>query len=150
MTRVWARVNEDIQVGYGTDIDVAASVIDRVGREMGTDPAWRRSILEPPKLERVQGLGDSGVTLKILATVRAPERWAVAGELRRRLLTAFAAEGVEIPFPHRVIVSRPASGDAPDQRRGRRSRGSTPDPDSGISADNAAASGAASMDVGLD
>lgn len=108
MTRIWARVNEDVQVGYGTDIERAAAVINRVGEELAADPEWRRRILEAPKLERIEQLGDSGITLKVLATVRAQDRWAAAGELRRRLLVAFAAEGVEIPFPHRVIVSRPA------------------------------------------
>jgi small conductance mechanosensitive channel len=114
LTRVWARVNEDVTVGYGTDIDAVGAIIERVGAEIAADPAWADRIMEPPTLLRVQALADSGVTLKILATVRAPERWAVAGELRRRLLDAFTAEGIEIPFPHRVILSRGADeGSAP-------------------------------------
>jgi moderate conductance mechanosensitive channel len=116
MTRVWARINEDVMVGYGTDIAQAAAVIAEVGKAMADDPEWGPKILVAPKMERVQALEDSGVTLKILATVRAPDRWATAGELRKRLLTAFAAEGVEIPFPHRVIIGRPAAptdGQAP-------------------------------------
>jgi moderate conductance mechanosensitive channel len=112
MTRTWARVNEDVMVGYGTDITRLAGIIERVGTELEEDPEWGPKILEPPRLLRVQELADSGVTVKVLAMVRAPERWAVGGELRRRLLEAFAAEGVEIPFPHRVIVSRAAGADA--------------------------------------
>jgi small-conductance mechanosensitive channel len=107
LTRVWARVVEDVTVGYGSDMDQVAAIIERVGRDMAKDPKWRRKVLEPPHLERVEALADSGVVVKILATVRAPERWAVGGELRRRLLDAFTAEGVEIPFPHRVIIGRP-------------------------------------------
>ncbi len=115
LTRVWARVNEDIEVAYGTDIDQVVSVVADVGQAMSADPEWKRRILEAPHVERVNGLGDSGVAIKILATVRAPERWAVAGELRKRLLVAFAANGIEIPFPHRVIVNRGiADGTAPD------------------------------------
>jgi small-conductance mechanosensitive channel len=106
LTRVWARVNEDVSVAYGTDIQRVTDVVEEVGRAMTADPEWKRRILEAPHVERVNGLADSGITVKILATVRAPERWAVAGELRKRLLVAFAANGIEIPFPHRVIVNR--------------------------------------------
>jgi len=115
MTRVWGRVNEDVSVGYGTDIDQVERIIERVGTELEEDPEWGSKILEPPRLLRVEALADSGITLKILATVRAPERWAVSGELRRRLLDAFAREGVEIPFPHRVILSRSTDGSDPTE-----------------------------------
>jgi moderate conductance mechanosensitive channel len=108
MTRVWARVNEHVTVAYGTDLEHAVTIIDEVGREMAADRDWRRRILEPPRVERVQELTDSGITLKILGTVGSADRWAVAGELRRRLLLAFAEHGIEIPFPHRVIISRPS------------------------------------------
>jgi small conductance mechanosensitive channel len=110
MTRVWARVNEDVTIGYGTDIDLVGKIIERIGAELKADPEWGPKVLEPPSLLRIEALADSGITVKVLATVRAPDRWAVAGELRRRLLDAFAGEGVEIPFPHRVIVSRSDDG----------------------------------------
>jgi small-conductance mechanosensitive channel len=54
----------------------------------------------------VAALAEYGVTLKILGTVRAPDQWAAAGELRKRLLSAFKANGIEIPRPQRVILSR--------------------------------------------
>ncbi len=113
LTRVWARVNLAIQVVYGTDTGLAAEVADRVGRELAGDPAWKRRILEPPRLQRVDALGEFGITLKIQGTVRASEQWAVAGELRKRLLDAFHAAGIEIPRPQRVILTRaPGPGGA--------------------------------------
>jgi small conductance mechanosensitive channel len=113
MTRIWARVNEHVQVAYGTDIPTAIAVIEDVGLAMKAEPAFERTILEPPAVLRVESLDDSGVTLKILATVRAGEQWTVAGELRKRLLAAFAERGIEIPFPHRVMVSPPSPGPSP-------------------------------------
>ena len=106
LTRVWARVNENISVAYGTDIDHVIKVVRDVGLSMTGDAEWKRRILEAPYVDRVNALAESGVELKILATVRAPERWAVAGELRKRLLVAFATNAIEIPLPHRVIVNR--------------------------------------------
>jgi small conductance mechanosensitive channel len=106
LTRVWSRINQNVQVAYGTDIDRAISVVDDVGRELASDPAWKRRILETPRVERVEALGEYGVTLKILGTVRATEQWAAAGELRKRLLAAFKVHGIEIPRPQRVVLAR--------------------------------------------
>jgi small conductance mechanosensitive channel len=112
LTRVWARINQDVSVAYGTDIDKAIEVVDNVGREMASDPAWKRRVLETPRVDRVAALGEYGVTLKILGTVRATEQWAAAGEFRKRLLAAFKANGIEIPRPQRVVLARetPAIG----------------------------------------
>jgi len=106
LTRLWARVNLDIAVAYDTDIDAATELIDRVGEEMLADDEWGPRLLEAPKVVRVNALADSAVTLKVLGQVRAAEQWAVAGELRKRILAAFSRGGVEIPFPHQVIVTR--------------------------------------------
>jgi small conductance mechanosensitive channel len=106
LTRVWSRINLDVIVAYGTDIDAATAVVDEVGRSMAGDPIWKRRVLEAPRVDRVAALGEYGVTLKILGTVRAPDQWAAAGELRKRLLAAFAEHGIEIPRPQRVILSR--------------------------------------------
>ncbi len=110
MTRGWARVNMDVSVAYDTDIEKASGVINRVGEEMQADPAWADKILEPPKVMRVNALGDSAVALKVLGQVLPAQQWAVAGELRKRILTAFARESIEIPFPHQVLISRTSDG----------------------------------------
>jgi small conductance mechanosensitive channel len=106
LTRVWARINQDVTVAYGTDMDKAIEVVDQVGRSMAEDPLWKRRILERPRVERIEALGEYGVTLKILGSVRAPEQWAAGGEFRKRLLAAMQASGIEIPRPQRVVLSR--------------------------------------------
>jgi small-conductance mechanosensitive channel len=106
LTRVWARINQDVTVAYGTDVDKAIDVVDQVGQEMADDPVWKRRILERPRVERIEALAEYGVTLKLLGSVRAGEQWATAGELRKRLLAAFAENGIEIPRPQRVVLSR--------------------------------------------
>jgi moderate conductance mechanosensitive channel len=106
LTRVWSRINQDVTVAYGTDIDAAIAVVDAVGKAMAAEPAWRRRVLEAPRVDRVAALAEYGVTLKILGTVRAPDQWAAAGELRKRLLEAFRQHGIEIPRPQRVVLAR--------------------------------------------
>jgi small conductance mechanosensitive channel len=111
-TRVWARINQDVMVAHGTDIEKATRVVNDVGVAMAADPEWRRRVMEPPHVERVEAIGEYGVTLKILGLVRAPEQWAAGGELRKRLLAAFATHGIEIPRPQRVVLARePGAGE---------------------------------------
>jgi small conductance mechanosensitive channel len=120
LTRVWSRINQDVTVAYGTDIDKAIEVVDNVGREMAGDPVWKRRVLEAPRVERVGALGEYGITLKVLGTVRAADQWAAAGDFRKRLLEAFKEHGIEIPRPQRVVLARDPLGaidlkPAPDQ-----------------------------------
>ncbi len=112
-TRGWARINEDIDVAYDSDFDHVVATINAVGQALYDDPEWKRRVLEPPSVLRVQAFGESGVTIKVLGTVRASEQWAAAGEFRRRLLAAFMEAGVEIPFPHRVVISREGASAPP-------------------------------------
>ena len=105
-TRVWRRINLDVTVAYGTDIEKATKVVDDVGLAMAADPEWRRRVMEAPHVERVEALAEYGVTLKVLGLVRATEQWAASGELRKRLLAAFATHGIEIPRPQRVVLAR--------------------------------------------
>lgn len=120
LTRVWSRINENVTVAYGTDLDRAIGIVDDLGREMLSDPIWKRRVLEAPRVERVDELGEFGITLKILGTVRAADQWSAAGDFRKRLLTAFETNGIEIPRPQRVVLAREIDGDvqvrlAPDE-----------------------------------
>ena len=111
LTRVWARINQNVVVAYGTDIDMAIDVVDKVGVAMAGDPEWKRRVLEAPRVERVESLGEYGITLKILGTVRAADQWAAGGDFRKRLLAAFNANGIEIPRLQRVVLARDPAGD---------------------------------------
>jgi moderate conductance mechanosensitive channel len=110
-TRTWARINQDVTVAYGTDINEAIRVVEELGKEMAADPAWRRRILEPPRVERVESIDERGVTLKILGTVRASEQWAAGGAFRKRLLETFARNGIQLPGSPQIGV--PADGASP-------------------------------------
>ena len=102
-TRHFSRVNLDVSVSYGTDLDHAISVINRVGQELAEDPDWSWRIRTTPKVLRVNKLGDSGIDIKILGDVKPLEQWNIMGELRYRVKKAFDAEGIEIPWPHTKV-----------------------------------------------
>jgi small-conductance mechanosensitive channel len=112
-TRHFSRVNLNVSVAYGTDLDHAISVINRVGQELAKDEKWRKVIKTPPQVLRVDNLGDSGIDIKVLGDVKPIEQWAVMGELRLRLKKAFDAEGIEIPWPHTKVYFGNSLSDFP-------------------------------------
>jgi small-conductance mechanosensitive channel len=96
LTRGWANVNLDVQISYESNLAAATEVLDRLGAKLSEDDEWGPQILEAPKVLRVEQLGESGVTLKILGRVRPGQQWAVTGELRRRILDRFGQAKIEI------------------------------------------------------
>jgi len=110
-TRKFSRVNLNISVAYDTDLDHAISIINRVGQELADDEQWRKLIITPPTVLRVNNLGDSGIDIKILGDVKPLQQWAIMGELRLRLKKAFDAENIEIPWPHTKVYFGNAPGD---------------------------------------
>lgn len=103
LTKEWSRVNINVSVAYGEDLDHVMSVIDRVGRQLAEDPNWSPLILTAPRALRVDKLGDSGIEIKILGETKPIRQWDVMGELRKRLKKAFDEEGIEIPWPHTKV-----------------------------------------------
>ncbi len=93
-TKEWSRVNMNISVGYGEDLDQVIEVINRVGKEMTADLDWAPRILKAPEVLRVDEFGDSGIAIKILGETKPLAQWDVMGELRLRLKKAFDEEGL--------------------------------------------------------
>ena len=96
-TRIYAGLIVDTTIADPADIDRAAVVINRVGAEMAADPAWEGKVYEAPTYLRVQATTDQGIVLRAIGKVRASERFNANGDLRGRIMTAFAAEDIQIP-----------------------------------------------------
>jgi small conductance mechanosensitive channel len=109
-TQEFAKINMIIGVGYGDDIDKVERVVNGVGGALANDERWKDSIREAPRFSRIDSFGDSSVNIKIVGEVDAGKQWELAGDLRRDLKKAFDSEGIEIPFPQRVIHSAKTDG----------------------------------------
>ncbi len=103
LSKDFARVNLDMGVAYNTNLEHLIEVINRTGNELAADPAFKDAIITPPQFLRVNEFADSAIVVKILGDTKPLRQWEVAGELRKRLKIAFDTEGIEIPFPQRVI-----------------------------------------------
>lgn len=109
LSKQFARVNLNIGISYSSNLEHVISVVNRVGKELAEDPEWKERVLEAPRFLRVDDFGDSAIIVKILGKTKPLAQWDVAGELRKRLKIAFDKEGIEIPFPQRVVHHAPSS-----------------------------------------
>lgn len=100
LTKTFSRVNMNVSVGYGEDLDHVIEVINRVGRELAEEPDWKDLILKPPQVLGVDAFEESGISIKILGDTKPMRQWDTMRELRLRLKRAFDEEGIEIPWPH--------------------------------------------------
>lgn len=99
----YANVNIDVNVSYEADVNKVEAVINEVGAKLAMDPQWKEKVAEPIQFIRVDGFNDSSVTIKSIGKVRPGSQWDVAGEFRRRLLPAFKAAKIDIPYPQLVV-----------------------------------------------
>lgn len=106
LSRKYARINLDIGVSYDSDLDKVISVINRTGNELAEDPVYRGSVITPPQFLRVEDFADSAIIVKVLGDTKPLKQWELSGEFRKRIKLAFDREGIEIPFPQRVIHNR--------------------------------------------
>jgi small-conductance mechanosensitive channel len=102
-TLSYSRINLDVGVAYGSDIDKVEKLINKLGEQMAEDEVWGNDILEKPHMLRISDLADSSIEIKVVGKTKPERQWAVAGELRRRLVKEFDKQGVEIPFPQVVV-----------------------------------------------
>lgn len=102
-TKEISRVNLDVTVGYGEDLDKVIASLNKIGRELAAEPAWAPLIIKPPQVLRVEKLGDSGIDIKITGDTRPTRQWDVMSELRKRIKKTFDQEGIEMPWPHTKV-----------------------------------------------
>ncbi|KPK73593.1 hypothetical protein AMJ87_01255 [candidate division WOR_3 bacterium SM23_60] len=102
-TKEFSRVNMNISVGYGEDLDRVITVINQVCTAMVAEKEWKDKIIKTPQVLRVDKLGDSGIEIKILGDTKPIAQWEVMGELRKRIKQTFDKENIEIPWPHMKV-----------------------------------------------
>jgi moderate conductance mechanosensitive channel len=111
-SKQFAKVNLNVGVSYDTNLEKVKEVINRIGNEMALDNAWKDMINVAPQFLRVDSLDDSSVSIKIVGETKPMKQWDVTGELRKRIKEGFEQEGIEIPYPQRVIHHIGSGNDA--------------------------------------
>jgi moderate conductance mechanosensitive channel len=96
----------DLGISYREDPDRVADVLRELGAELQGDPQFAPSILAPLEILGVDAFADSAVVLKFRIKTLPLKQWEVGRELRKRIKKRFDQEGIEIPFPQRVVTLR--------------------------------------------
>ncbi|MGE5509464.1 MAG: mechanosensitive ion channel family protein [Chitinophagales bacterium] len=102
------RVLFDVSVSYDTDLDRAVAALDELFAAFAKANA--RVLVEGPSVLGVQELGESGITIRVVARTKPMEQWTVERQLKRQIKDRFDQLGIEIPFPHRLLLVKGSEG----------------------------------------
>jgi small conductance mechanosensitive channel len=118
MTRDFSYYLFNISVAYREDPDQVIAILQSVDEEMRKDPDFSSSILGPLEVDGLDRFGVSEIIIRARTKTRPIQQWRVGREFNRRIKKAFEAEGINIPIPRAVVLSKDVSdlsGLAPEQ-----------------------------------
>ena len=94
------RVKVEVGVAYGSDVKKVRSILEDI---VTTNPDVLKGEDKKPII-RFASFGDSSLDFIIYAWVNdVYDRWTVSSDIREEIHRRFEKEGVEIPFPQRVV-----------------------------------------------
>ena len=93
----------DMGIAYETDIEKAIQVMTDVAGEYAAE---NDNIVAPPEVIGVMSFDASSITLRAIMWTAPMQHWGIEREMRKRYKAAFEQHGIEIPFPHRVIINK--------------------------------------------
>lgn len=99
------RVDLVVGIGYGSSIEEAERVVRRL---LSRD---ERILADPSPQVAVSELADSSVNLVVRPWVKKDDYWPLRFDLTRKIKEAFDQNGIEIPFPQRVVHMANGAGE---------------------------------------
>jgi len=103
LSKEWARSVLDIGISYREDLDRVIDVLSKIGKEMENEERFKEALLEPFQILGVERLGESQLVVRMAVKTAPLKQWEVSRELRKRIKNRFDQEGIQIPYPHRVL-----------------------------------------------
>ena len=111
-TKDFGRANIAISVAYKENLERVLQLVKGTWEELADDPELGPKVMSrEPWILRVDGFGDSGITIRIVGETLPMWQWTVMAEMRVRLKRTFDELGIEIPWPHtKVFFGNAPSG----------------------------------------
>ena len=104
LSKEWARSVLDVPVSYRDDVDQVIELLEQIGKELAAEEPWKRVLLEPLQVFGVERFGESELVIRVVVKTVPLKQWEVGRELRKRIKIRFDERGIQIPFPHRVLI----------------------------------------------
>ena len=92
-----------MSVAYDSDLNEVSRIMQEAGEE------YRKThdnVLEEPHVLGVCEMNESDMVVKMIIRVKPLTHWVTERELMMTIKEEFDKNGVEIPFPHRVVISK--------------------------------------------
>ena len=104
LSKEWSRSVLDIGISYREDVDRVMDILSQIGRELEAEEPYKSAILEPLQILGVERFEESELVIRIMVKTVPLKQWEIGRELRKRIKNRFDENGIEIPFPHRVLL----------------------------------------------
>jgi small conductance mechanosensitive channel len=101
------RMELNFNIDYQDDLDRASALLIDCAK---ADP---RVLADPAPWSAVTALEASGVTVTLSAWAPTPMFWDVRHAMIKRVKQTFEANGLSFPYPHQVMVEKPAAATGP-------------------------------------
>ena len=109
-SREFAFAVMDVGISYSTPIETAYRIIQETGNTMREDAFLAPKILDEVEILGIDQWADSAIIIRVRIKVVALEQFLIRREFLKRLKIAFDLNGIEIPFPQRVVHTQTALG----------------------------------------
>jgi small-conductance mechanosensitive channel len=106
----WARAIVDVGVAYKENSVKVRRTLEKVALTSKEDHEIGRSMYAEPEILGVEMLGEYEVTWRIVVDTKPGKQWEVGRALREHIKAAFDEDGIEIPFPHQVMITAEENG----------------------------------------
>jgi small conductance mechanosensitive channel len=103
LSKEFAKAMVEVEVGRDEDVMRVMEVLRELGDELR---AAMPAVLEPTEVLGITSLTPHSCVIRTLTKTAPGEQWAVARDLRRRIVLRFQAEGFTGPMQQRVVWNR--------------------------------------------
>jgi small conductance mechanosensitive channel len=118
--RGWNRAVIKVGIAYEGDVEKAMEVLKEVMDQYAREHPF--ICMGSPEIQGVLDFGSSEVVIRALMKVAPMKGWEVERDLKKRVKKAFDEQGVEIPFPRRVVYQRIETGSEQRAQKGKSDR----------------------------
>lgn len=93
----------EVGISYEENVDRVTAVLKAMCQEFAA--AYADDLVEGPEVLGVVRFGESDVVIRLNCKTKPMRQWAIERQLRKMVKETLDREGIEIPYPKRVLIS---------------------------------------------